>query len=693
MTAPGGSIRVDRPVEWRSRLAIAVGGILLFELGSGLALYLLPFSVSNQVMMIVHTLFGLLLVAPFAWYQLVHWRTYRHYTMTHTKATGYLGMGVTVACLVSGLVLTWQAAFGTRIGPVWDQVHLVTTFAVVGLVMPHIVLLVWRDGRAKPQTTLQEAARVAVLRSERRYGAGAALVGLLALAVVGAGVAAYRPPTINDEFPADYAFTHGKERPFAPSLARTETNWAFDSRTLSGSKSCGTSGCHEQITEEWAVSAHSYAAKDAAFQAIQEVMAKQNGAESTRYCGGCHDPISTFSGAKNIFAENLTELEGYEEGVSCLSCHGVKETDVKGNADYVIGRAERYLFEIDGSDRTQPVRDFLIRAYPRQHVDSLSKRLFKTPEYCAACHKQFIDQEVNDIGWVQLQNQYDNWRKSRWNHEDDPTKTVECRECHMPLVASDDPSAGDASDYNRTPDDGMHRSHRFLGANQLMPGLLELAGAEEQTRLTEAWLRGEIKIPEIADKWAGGAAVLIDIVTPPEAAPGDDVTVQVVLESNKVGHDFPTGPLDIIQAWVELQVTDAGGRVVFASGTVDEDHFIQKGSFMFKAEGVDQYGNLIDRHNLWEMVGVRFRRSLFPGFTDTAEYAFTVPDSLAAAAPGLRQVQSAPDALHVRAILKYRKIDQFLLNYVFGEDSGLTSPITDMSTAEVDIPIRDERAN
>ena len=54
---------------------------------------------------------------------------------------------------------------------------------------------------------------------------------------------------------------------------------------------------------------------------------------------------------------------------------------------------------------------------------------------------------------------------------------------------------------------------------------------------------------------------------------------------------------------------------------------------MFKAEPVDQYGNLIDRHNLWEMVGVRYRRSLFPGFSDTAEYAFRCSGNAGAAAP------------------------------------------------------------
>ena len=84
---------------------------------------------------------------------------------------------------------------------------------------------------------------------------------------------------------------------------------------------------------------------DPAFQRIQEEMAKQNGAESTRYCGGCHDPISLFSGTKNIFTENLTGLAGYQEGVSCLACHSIRQTDVKGNANFVVAQPTRYLFE------------------------------------------------------------------------------------------------------------------------------------------------------------------------------------------------------------------------------------------------------------------------------------------------------------------------------------------------------------
>jgi hypothetical protein len=109
---------------------------------------------------------------------------------------------------------------------------------------------------------------------------------------------------------------------------------------------------------------------------------------------------------------------------------------------------------------------------------------------------------------------------------------------------------------------------------------------------------------------------------------------------------------------------------------------------MFKAEPVDQYGNLIDRHNLWEMVGVRYRRSLFPGFSDAAEYAFRCSGSATPSDPALREqsfelrAPEGPAEIRVEARLLYRKIDQYLLNFMFGEQAGLTSPVTEMARAE-----------
>jgi hypothetical protein len=248
-------------------------------------------------------------------------------------------------------------------------------------------------------------------------------------------------------------------------------------------------------------------------------------------------------------------------------------------------------------------------------------------------------------------------------------------------------------DYNRSPDDRKHRSHRFLAANSFVPAFLHLDESDKQVELTAEWLQGHVEIPEIRNKWAEGPIVKVRIEAPPTAIPGKAILVRVVMTSNKVGHDYPTGPLDMIQSWVELRVEDADGHIVFTSGQRNDRNFLPPGTFLFKAEPVDQYGNLIDRHNLWEMVGVRYRRSLFPGYSDTVEYNVMCPSggpSLPAAAAKhdsnfVVPARAAPGKLRIEAILHYRKIDQFLLNYVMGEKSGLTAPVVDIASATADV--------
>ncbi len=669
--------------HWLSRISM---GALLFEIITGLAVTLAPFHASVQWGVVIHTIFGAVMLLPVAWYCVRHIAEYRTYAWSHITVLGWMAvLGLAVAC-ASGVVVTIQAVLGVRTDPLWRTIHLASTLVMLGGVVPHVVT---------------------VLLKQRQVGPVAGVCGYfaqgLAVAVVmgclWAGAAAvYHSPKYVNQFPADYSFLYGTNRPFAPSLARTDTGGAFDARSLSGSLSCGTAGCHEQITQEWEPSAHRYAAMDTVFLGIQTVMAKQNGPESTRYCGGCHDPISLFSGTKNLFVENLTGLQGYQEGVSCLSCHAVRETDIKGNANYTITQPREYLWQWETNGLARVARDFLIRSYPGEH-DRLSKRAFKKPEYCAACHKQFIDQEVNRVGWVQLQNQYDNWAASHWNKKGDARHTVECRECHMPLVDSRDPAAGDSLDYNRSPGDHKHRSHRFVAANTIMPVVLKdnLPGWKTHFDLTEKWLKGETAIPEIAEKWATGPIVKLVASAPLTVPPGSDIPLRVVMASNKVGHDFPTGPLDIIQSWVEVNVTNDRDEVVWTSGKRDPKNFLQPGTFLFKAEPVDQNGNLIDRHNLWEMVGVRFRRALFPGYSDTVN--FTIPCSGVMAGTnaitsltGTNTIEIASSNIpaprqsgeyRIAVSLQYRKIDQFLLNFLFGEKNTLTSPVTQIAHDEV----------
>jgi len=675
--------------EWVRHLAVLTCGIFLFLCLSGLAITLLPFSVSNQFLVLVHTLGGFAFVPVYLVYQVKHWRRFHHRTLTNVKLLGYSALVATAVSVVTGVWGSLDAALGTELDPVVDDTHLIGSLVAGGLLIGHLVLVVLFQRRWP-----HAEQRAAYVVGQRVFALRTTLVAVAILGVSEGAALLYRAGALDpDEYrlPDDYVYKYGPN-PFAPSLAMTAHDGPIDPRQLAYSRSCGNSRCHEQIVEEWLPSAHRYAAMDLAFQTIQHVMAENEGPESTRYCAGCHDPISLFGGQKNLYEEDLSAF-GADEGLSCIVCHSIIESDVKGNANYTLAAPVPYAFALDAGPVASFLSDFLVRAYPGHHVESYKRELYKTPEFCGACHKQFIDAEINKVGWVQLQNQYDNWRQSHWNRDEDPSRRITCNECHMRLVDSDDPGAGDELDYNRDPGDGKHRHHGFIAANQFIPLVHGLEGAERHVALTEQWLRGETVIPEIAEKWRPGPVVSVRIEAPERASAGESTAFRVVVHNNKVGHDFPTGPLDIIQAWVEVVVRDGAGEEILRSGTLDEDNFIPAGSFVFKAEGIDREGNLIDKHNLWEMVGARFKRALFPDFSDSAEFQLLCP-SLAAEsrdddAPESRDYElvSAPAGpLRIEARLLYRKFDQYLLDYALAGRRA-TSPVTEMASHSATIEI------
>ncbi len=739
-----------------------------YLLVTGLVILLAPFGPEAQASVLLHTAGGILFLVPFLLYFVPHlvrrWRD----KLSHLLLLGYMAGGLLLTVVLSGVVLTVQAAFGTKISYGWDLVHIITGCAVGAIVIVHMATAVRKahkgEGRFATNLILGTAAAGMVL-SVATWFAGALLPGA----------------TVRTPLPEGYAFRYG-ENPFAPSLARTdwlqrlekdrelkallegvvkdpaaspertaafldaaerqletdracrrrgerhvdalgrletderriaalkeivaaqaearggkaaalletvtadfeesrkaiEEHAGIDPAALAGSRSCGAAGCHEEILAEWEPSAHRYASRSAFFQLIQGAMAEANGAESTRYCAGCHDPISLFSGAKNIFKDDLS-TPGADEGVSCVVCHSIVQTDIQGNANYVLAPPERYVAE-DGF-----LGRFLIRAYPRHHKATFGRPLMETAEYCGACHKQFIDEQLNRSTRVQLQNQYDAWKGSHWFVPDarnparaDPEKALTCRDCHMRLTEALDPA----------PDDGKHRHHGFVAANQWLPLLHDLPNAKRHVELTEQWLKGETVIPEIADRWPGGPPVPLAIQAPEVVRPGEKVKIRVIADNRKVGHTFPTGPLDVIQSWVEVRATQ-GGKEIFRSGDLDENGFIRQGSWMFKAEGIDRAGNLIDRHNLWDMVGSRFRRVLFPGFTDREEYTFECVCDAPVAIPGTEVEIAAGEGgeeIIVEALLHYRKVDQTLLN-VLQPDGKARAPVTTMSRATARVRI------
>jgi hypothetical protein len=651
-----------------------MAGVVLFVALTGLGVWLLPFSVGTQMSVLMHTVLGLAIVLPFTLWQLDHWLATRKSPWRFRKFCAYTGFWSLAVTSVSGLVLAWQAIFSITTSHLWDRIHLWSGIAA----LPFVAYHVWSPIRGKAAEPAEGLAILlrpdysAARRKMWRVAGGTALGLALLLGVATLGY--HGPDYSHYKLAANYNWTYGKN-PFAPSLATTEDGAPVAPQLMAGSKSCGASSCHTEIFQEWQASAHRWSAEDTFFQAVQAAMIKDAGAPATRYCGGCHDPVSLLSGYKD--ASTGISAPGFKEGASCVICHSMRRVDVQGNGNYVFGAPKPYLFEYSEEGFKTAIAHFLIRAYPRQHDRDYDITLAQKPESCASCHKQFIDKNINHLGWVQLQNQFDDWKHGKWNADPDAARRLRCQQCHM--YYKNAPSIAQAEPYDLKAGLGLkHRNHYFAGGNQIMPGMISSADAQGQMARVEDWLRGQQTIAEIANVWPQGPVLPIKIIGPVSAAAGGSIELRAVISNNKAGHSFPTGPLDLIRAWVEIVVTDSAGREVFHSGKLDSQNHIEPGSFILKAVGVDANGDEIVRHDLWHLVGAKFKRAIFPGYSDMYQYQLKVP-------------RDAKGPLQVAARLRYRKANQYFMDMLFpGQHKA--APVTDISSDKIEIALQDGKA-
>ncbi len=683
------------PVEqarrgWASPMAVCVTAGLLIEAVTGLWIFIAPFSVISQLHVALHTIAGVILLLPYAFYQTSHFLKWYRQKLTVVIVFGYAATFIVLACLVSGLVVTWQAAMGSKLSAGWDLAHLVTGIATAPLLIAHIALA-W--SRRSPAAHKRPDLTVAV-RSFCRRTVGITLGCVL---LVTAGGLLWPSESVEFDPPEGYSlpdyaqkFDEYRGSLFAPSYARTASGKMVRPDAMAHSESCGTSGCHEQILSEWLPSAHRFAAMNPPFQQVQKNFAADREPAETRYCAGCHDPISLFAGAKDIHNQDLA-APGMQEGNSCIACHCISEVDERGNADYVFTPPQKYLFENTEGWR-KLASDFLIRAYPRQHLADYDRNVLRTPEFCGACHKQFIPEALNRFGVSPGQNQYDEWRKSHWHDQEHPESDLSCRDCHMRLVDSNDPGRGEGGDRRRSAEDGKHRHHGTIGTNFLMPEVLKLPNWEEHVKLTKEWMQGKTVLPEIADIWPAGPVAELSIISPKNVRAGEKAKVRVTVTNTKVGHNFTTGPLDFVRAWVHLRVIDAEGKVLFERGTIDpvtrrindrpgKEHVVgnsrHEGTMVFEGEPQDEHGNPLVRHELWKKAGGKGQRVIFPRYSDTHSYNFTVP-------------AESSGELTIKADLNFRRYRQEFLDLVVPDmekDSGVRQQTVTQTSAESRVPI------
>jgi ferredoxin len=626
----------------------------------------------KQWVYLAHTFVGIYLAIIMVPY------IFRHFKRTlPLRRVGILVSGIIALIVMLVLAVTgfWMIYRGQREALRWVyDYHVVAGFITLGLLFIHLLghRLFLSEQRRKTETIWFASISFSLLKSSLIKLAIASVFVVLAAMV-------YQkiPSTYRDEAKVvPYELPYG-QHPFRPGQTETINSQFFlDERRLVKSQQCAT--CHRQIVEEWQESMHAQAASDKAYERNVNLLAEKRGIAATRYCEGCHAPVALMTGqlSKGGVHGGIVGSPANREGVNCMGCHGIDEAvHLRGVGSYRMNPVDNYLFADRQEMWATMIHNFLVRIHPQEHRREMDRPIVSNPQLCATCHVQFMDKDMNQWGWIKMQDEYTAWLKSPYSHQSERTFAHEqmrrCQDCHMPLTKSDDPSANK---------EGMTRSHRTPGANTAIPWLM---GDEKQLESVKSFLQsGKVRI-DIEEPYRKqgprsqqfvSAEALIETDAPYYFYMGEDVTLNVIVLNTLVGHDFPGGTIDINEAWIAFKVVDAQNKVIYESGYLLDDLSVDPKAQIYRSVPVDRKGNHVWRHDLFNMVGQSYRKTIPPGQSDIVPYTFKIP-------------YWVKGPLTVSAVVRYRKFNQKYAEWAL-EHKGIELPIVDVARDALIIPIR-----
>jgi hypothetical protein len=631
-----------------------------------------------QWSIIAHVVTAIAASIGFAPYLYVHFKRTMGFRRPGTLISGVITIPVFICFVITGAFLM---VTGQQENQVWIlDLHIISGFAFALLVAGHLLVhFVSLPARRRDQDSggFPSLSRPMLIQLVSFNLALQLLIGLVS-ATSEAEVYPFTTAFVTTPSVVDYQYDYGPHR-FRPSQTETSNGAFIDQRQIANSARC--LGCHADIGQQWLASAHQQAASDPTYVTNIELLAEKKGISSTRYCEGCHAPVALLSGelSPGGLHGGVPGTPANDEGISCMSCHGIESVvHLKGVASFQFSPASPYLFETSDNTILKALNGWLIRLKPDQHKRDLGREILKDPRICASCHAQFMDTDMNDWGWIKMQDEYAAWLASPYSHQHEQDfaseAVVRCQDCHMPMLPAADPS----NDVL-----GMVRSHHFPGANTVLP---LLRGDRQQLLATETFLKANrlrvsIDTPNRSDALQS-AQPIDESLRGFEQAPhyyylGESANLNVIVSNQGVGHDFPGGTIDINQAWLEFSVVDAEGQSVFSSGGVGADHVVDPDAYFYRAVPIDRQGQEVWQHDLFNMVGESFRRVIKSGESDIAGYSFVVPSW-------------AKSPITVSATLKYRKLNQRYARWALGE-KYTELPIVDMAWDSLEIPIRIRR--
>jgi len=479
----------------------------------------------------------------------------------------------------------------------------------------------------------------------------------------------------------------GPNGTFFPSSAQTKDGKYIPADYFMKSKACER--CHADIFKQWKSSAHHFSSfNNQWYRKSVEYMQDVAGVKPSKWCAGCHDPALLFSGLMDTPIKQTVNRPEARAGLSCMMCHSiVKVKSTMGQGDFVLEYPTLHELAASENPVVRGLHDFLVRLNPEPHRRVFLKPFMKdqVPEFCSGCHKVHLDVPVNSYRWIRGFNEYDNWQGSGVSGQGArafyyPATSMMCADCHMPLVPSKDegsingyvhshrfPGANTAVPFANEDPVQLETSKKFLQDKELTVDIFAIspAGKNEGETRTSEYPRQELSttfaVGEEADvSLPKGPAGEARAITAPlgrvnaEVRRGDDVLVDVVLRTRKVGHFFPGGTVDAFDVWLELQAVDEKGQTIFWSGKVEDNGKgpVEPGAHFYKSLQIDGHGNAINKRNAWATRAVVYVHLIPPGAADTVHFRMHIPESTG-------------ERITLHSKLNYRKFQWFNTQFSF----------------------------
>ena len=202
--------------------------------------------------------------------------------------------------------------------------------------------------------------------------------------------------------------------------------------------------CHPKVFSEWAASNHAYASISPMFHKFEQAINTLASGTIGSFCVRCHQQVGTQRGEKR--EAPLWERSAVaREGVTCITCHRVKDefTKVNGERHVLPGSINAPVYNAGtGAALTEVLansQEFGVSTAPGQpgrpiHGPIIKFEQISKSEFCVSCHQVAVHPGIKlEVVWDQ--------------YRDSPAARngVTCQECQMGKVP------GEAGGYDNWP--------------------------------------------------------------------------------------------------------------------------------------------------------------------------------------------------------------------------------------------------